>query len=1189
MNKTFYFRKLLILACTALGVMLSTFNAYADPEAIADSPLFTGTAVEPNVIWLLDDSYSMHWETMMGSDVENNGDAGLTVKNGDPMLFTTRRNNGDLKSNRARYFTPSWISTNNTDNPGRANTTKEDERYREVIPPPFTELPVGNITQQHDGMWAIRYHGANKVYYNPAVEYTPWVGIDVDGNALYPQADPKAVKRNPDDPASLTTDLTELITYEDSAYCNCDIEYYLATYYTWNDRNNDGEIDMDEEGERYTIPHDTVFPSGRTQAQELQNYANWLQYYRSRYKAAKASLGIVIDKQINMRMGLDLYLKETQTIRDESNNDVYLATMSEPSNKTQQLQNLYQAPYDWQTPTRQSLLRVGNLFLNPPNTNLDPILPIDQGGACQQNFAVVVTDGYWTGNLNDIDIGNTDADDGADSIFDGGSYADTHNNTLADVAMHFYETDLRSFPDIVPTTEGVDSNSQQHLVTYSVAFGLNGSLDTAISPTAPNFAGWPEPTGGQIFKVDDLWHAAYNGRGQYLSAQNPAELASSLNSALDDIDSRSAMSAAASVTSAELTTDSLVFLSQFNTDGWQGTILAYNVEDLENGGTLSDDPAWSAADILETRDLGANQVNRMVITYDHQAASPGGIPFNWDNINTTMKQDLQTNPDGSAGDVSDGQDRLAWLRGDRSNEATVLFPGRPLRERKSLIGDIVHSGPVYVEKSSLNWPTESPFPTGTSSYDNYKESQLDANGESIRQGMIYVGSNDGMIHGFDVDGNEKLAYIPSNLFSSNTGEGLHYLTEKDYRHIYYNDLTPIVSDVFYNSDWHTILVAGQRGGGKGYSAIDITDPTLFSETNADRIALWEFNSSHDADLGYTFNGPQIGMTNDNEWSIVFGNGYNNSGDGKAYLYILKISKGLDGEWTQNSDFIKIQAGTAGSVSNPNGLSTPSLADLDGNGTIDRAYAGDLRGNLWVFDLTANSNSSWTLAKSSNPLFSTDGLPITSKPALSLHPTENTDTTTTPNIMVVFGSGQYIHKSDISPNPTRNNRFYGVWDKDSNVNLDSDDLVEQTYVTTNPRVLTKNDVDYQNFNGWFISLPDTNERVISNPTIRSGYVFFNSAVPNDDSCSAGGYGYRFTLDLRNGGTPDKPIIDINNDGVIDENDKVDGEVTAAMIIEGRIPPEDTLTEGHIINEKDLISIQTAPEREVGRISWQELLK
>ena len=150
------------------------------------------------------------------------------------------------------------------------------------------------------------------------------------------------------------------------------------------------------------------------------------------------------------------------------------------------------------------------------------------------------------------------------------------------------------------------------------------------------------------------------------------------------------------------------------------------------------------------------------------------------------------------------------------------------------------------------------------------------------------------------------------------------------------------------------------------------------------------------------------MEND-KWAAVFGNGYNDLGDGEAKLFIYY----LDG-----SGYEEITTG-AGSAGSRNGLSTPAVVDIDGNGKADRVYAGDLEGNLWAFDLSNNSATQWDVAYKQgatkkalfNAAIGATKQPITSKPVIARHPTETLSTSTKPNLLVFFGSGQYLVNGD----------------------------------------------------------------------------------------------------------------------------------------------------------------------------------
>jgi len=1137
------FKGLVTIVTTTIFSMSTIQSAYAAPGALATAPLFLSTIVEPNVFFTLDDSGSMGWTTLV-----EDGVGGYATSQGTPL---------DNGGTRMGYWHPTWSGT------PFANTVYPSE--------------TGN--SNWDDTWIFRTHHGNSLYYNPAKTYKPWPGSDASGNPLYVDAVVTKVLQDPDDPTGNSVDITQALDY--GAYINA---IYLPSYYIWND-DGDGVLE--------TTDSHTLVKITNAASPEMQNFANWFQYYRSRMNTTKAAIGQVINNTDATRMGLDVFNNGIQK---------YSKSMSNNANKLALLQDFYGTVEETWTPARSSLDRVGKHFQST-NANA-PILPANQGGECQQNFNILLTDGFW--NRSFSGVGDRDSDGGSgtnDTIFDGnqaqsndgGNYKDhptkNYSNTLADIAMKYYEEDLRTMADKVPTQAGVDEADHQHLVTYAVAFGLAGTLDPlTVDPLADDgdpltidFE-WPEPVSDTATTVDDLWHAAYNGRGKFLSARDPDTLATSLGAAIADIAERTATAAAVSINSAKLTTQSVVYLAQFNTNRWQGNLFAFKIADL-NTGELSTTPEWTAADELNSRNIVTNP--RTILTHD----GSDGVPFQWTDLSGSQKDDLKTSPTGGVEADAVGIARLEYLRGSQADEGAGYF----FRERLSLLSDLVNSGPVFVGAPALNWPDTAPFPsTPGSRYSEFKEAN------KSRPGMVYAGSNGGKMHGFaEADGEETIAYIPSNLFSIASGEGLHYLTDPNYGHKYYNDLTPTVSDIYADlgsgTQWQTVLVSGQRGGGRGIFALDVTDPATFSEGNASDIVLWEFSNSDDADLGYTYSRPQIAMTNESpaRWVAIFGNGYNDTGDGKSKLFIVDVAKTNGGAWVLGTDYIKISTNSGGTADR-NGLATPALADLDGNGTVDRVYAGDLKGHMWSFDLSGSSQASWISAGASQLFHTVGHEPITSKPTLAKHPTVSTDGTNAPNVMVFFGTGQYLVNGDKTT--TDDQYFYGVWDR-GDTGLNDTDLVQQTYEAAfDPeRVLTRNTVDYTagGDHGWYFKLKDSGERSVTNPVVRGGIVFFNSFVPVIDPCSVGGFGYRFAVDMITGGSPDEVAIDTNGDGVIDDNDKAsDGSGnfdTIAAIRQDGFLPEPVFIEDIAYTAETpskVIKLKNIPK---GRFGWQELIQ
>ena len=722
---------------------------------------------------------------------------------------------------------------------------------------------------------------------------------------------------------------------------------------------------------------------------------------------------------------------------------------------------------------------------------------------------------------------------------------------LDDLAKFGNDIDLRRNPpatgssastlgtDLTGTSFDDPNYPKQNLNTYTIGFAVNNQM---------------------------LQDAASYGKGLYFTATNADTLTEALAQIVSNIASRIGSASAVAFNTATLGTSSAVYQAKFNSGLWSGELLSYALDPIT--GNLAASPTWNAATMLDARNLSVN--DRTILTYN--PVTKVGIPFRWNTtglstLSTAQQNDLNMGP--TAAD-SYGPDRLAFLRGDRSKEGDGTTPS--FRVRGSRLGDIVHSNPVYVGPPSLNYPDT--LPGVTVPYSTFKAAYT----STPRQGIVYVGANDGMLHGFDaISGDEVMAYIPHNLFSNAIGKGLHALTEKSYGHLYYVDQGPTVSDAFVKTSpsgavgWKTVLVGGQEAGGRGLFALDITSPSAFSETGTapDNTVMWEFTDANDANLGYTFSKPVIGLMNNGRWAAIFGNGYNDTGVGQAQLFIIYLDGGLDGTWTlstsgsPNADYYRITTGVGAVSPGQNGLSSPVAVDLDGNGTVDRVYAGDLQGNMWAFDLSDTAkDTNWKVAYSQGstpkPLFTAksaanNAQPITSKPSVVRHPTvpNSNSPSNAPNLLVMFGTGQYVVNSDKTTTGTQT--FYGVWDE-GDKELQRSDLVAQTFLTgfsSSARVLSDNPVDYSGTKrGWYIDLDSasaaTGERVVVNPKVRGDYVFFNTMTPNNAECTFGGSSWLMAAKLVNGGRPADSVFDFNNDNSADNSDKLSATGTTQVV-------------------------------------------
>ncbi len=727
--------------------------------------------------------------------------------------------------------------------------------------------------------------------------------------------------------------------------------------------------------------------------------------------------------------------------------------------------------------------------------------------------------------------------------------------------MKFYRDNLR--PDLFPTG-GVrvsdacdedpvdpilDCNRDLHMVTLGVGLGVRGNIFGVTHNTrrdafelTPDIT-WQEPNIlRNPVQVDDLYHATINGRGELLNATTPDEISTKMQALMQTVLSAVGSSAATATNSTSLKTDSQVFQARFDSRDWSGQLLAFNI-DLS--GNVDPVPIWDAGEEIKSQ----SAANRKIISYGTDTRD--GIPFTWSAINSEADglQAALLNADASGTVDSRGSDRVSYLRGD---EITGF------RTRETKLGDIVNSSPFFIGPPRAGYP-DPDYATFTAA-------------KSGRTPMIYVGANDGMLHGFDATrctvngsgddactggaspGAEKIAYVPAPVYPY-----LSRLTDPEYGesslpHRYYVDGSPMGADVKLGSNWTTVLIGGLNAGGQGYYALDVTNPSAFSEVNAASLVLWEFTDEVDADLGYTFNqppinpetqqSPQIAKLNNGKWALIVGNGYNNreadghqSATGHAALFVIFIEDGTDGAW-DSGDYVKIDTG-AGSDATPNGLATPRPEDIDGDGDVDLAYAGDLEGNLWKFDLTSDDSDDWTARLLFAAVDGDDNpQPITTAPVVVPHPRGGS--------MVSFGTGKYLETGD--PSDISEQTFYGIWDDEPAGDVNTADRSElqmqEVLAVVNVsgidyRITSNNTVDYTTQRGWYMDLPTTGERVAFNPIARDLRTVFVTLIPNiSDPCSWGGTGWLMELDYLTGSRLSVSPFDVNGDYAISDLDLVD---------------------------------------------------
>ncbi|CAD85658.1 MULTISPECIES: pilus assembly protein [Nitrosomonas] len=1062
--------------------------------SLSDVPLFLTTAVDPNIIFTLDDSGSMQFEIMP-----------------DDLIPSTNSNSntGDV-----RFVYPVREGT-------YGGST-------------YSNYVVG--FDANNGYTAkLRSSHVNTIYYDPTVRYLPWSKADgslmIDAKITCAPHNPWLIP-NKNDPAKDCRNLT--VNNSQSAgwlQSNNTLKtesrtFYPAVYFHYkgsgniNSASSYDQIEIKPEnapfngGENRT---DCANSSACTYDEEIQNFANWYTYYRSRVLLARAGVGRAFAAQGgNMRIGFGAINKGSSTIDGKSTATLITGVRQfSGTDRTNFFDQLYKHTIPQQgTPLRNAIKDVGEYLKRSDDQGPWSDTPGQTGGTqpvCRQNYHILMTDGYWDGT-DSPGIGNSDGADGSVIInhFPNAApatyqykpvlpYSDNRSDTLADVAMHYWKNDLRSnLANKVPTN-AKDPAFWQHMVNFTVGLGVQGSLTSLPgSPGGPT--GWPNPTSSDSAKIDDLWHAAVNSRGEFFSAQDPATFAAGLTNALTNITARVSSAAAVTTNTSRLNTGAQIYQAKFNSADWSGQLLAFNLESDASLGELQ----WEASEQLPAH------ADRSIFTHN----GTNGLAFtvaNFSSLSTAQQAALDKN-DGQ------GMARIGWLRGDKSGE---ISQGGSFRNRNNgVLGDIVNSDLLYIKSLDFSYDSLPAATPGQASYHSYRQSN------NSRTPVVYTGANDGMLHAFNAEtGVELFAYVPAAVYS-----GLNRLTASSYTHRYFVDGNAYVGDAYMGATpaWKTVLLGTLGGGGKSVFALDITDPVNFSEPDV----LWEFT---DADLGYVHGQAKIARLNDGSWAAIIGNGYNGNSD-RAWLFIVDLQTGA---------LIK-KIPTNASTSN--GLSTPALVDTNGDKIIDVVYAGDLRGNVWKFDLSQSDSTQWDVAYKSGsasvPLFtarnaSNQAQPITSPLEVGYHKQGG--------YMIFFGTGQFVAESDKTDKKVQS--LYGIWDKGSPIAETNRSVLQQQTITAETvippfeRTVSDHSVDWSTKRGWYIDLLQSpegtqqGERSVIMPMLNFGRIIFTTLIPSIDPCEAGGRNWLMLLDAETGGMMPKPQFDTNGDGKLNNNDRV----------------------------------------------------
>jgi len=885
-------------------------------------------------------------------------------------------------------------------------------------------------------------------------------------------------------------------------------------------------VDLDITKRNVAVYNHGLDPDGnlvqRTFDEEMTNYANWFAYYRTRIQAVKTVTSLTFT-QLNNKYRVGLH-----TLSNSAGSGPTHAGPPDPAkfvdikdfDAAQKLKWWTQLsaigiPLQMETPNLDAMMRIGEFFLNKGVTKglsgADPIIL-----SCQKNWHMLFTDGF----TNQPQLPGTTVGDQDDKV---PNYPDYLTNPIAglvpgnawpplyredpagkasdsasDYAMNYWVTDLRPVGqpnEINNVSEScVDPARWQHLNFAAMSLGTQGILpagNQSVTETQIAAGGlvWPQPQ-PKVYKpdasgVDDLWHAAKNGRGRFVNADSADELKLGMGQILQDVVNQSGAHAGAGFQSSIVSgANKWVYRAKFE-PGWGGSLAKIEIDPV-TGLEVVGPPIWEASAMLSTKLLPSVAVpqpwftERRIVTMDDASKA---VPFTSGNLSAAQLDSL------APGKAAKALKVLSWLRGDATNEGTKLGQ---LRVRSSctigenFLGDIVDSRPVYVGVPKAPYQE-----VNDAGYAAFKLAF------AARKPMVYVGANEGMLHAFDdADGNESWAYIPHPLYRANN-TGLGALAYQDgalppFRHHFYVDSTPRIVDANFavgtpGGDWRSLLVGGMGKGGKSYYAIDVTDPgAVKDEATAAKQVLWEFT---DANLGYTYAQPMITKSHafGGKWLVIVPSGYNSAdGDGKVF-FIDAI----------NGTLLHTMSTGFGNAGNPAGLAYIAGYTKDyQNQIVEQIYGGDLYGHFWRFDVSDPVEANWTVQEIAHLTDATSGLaqPVTTPPQIEIDLNNGVDR------WVFIGTGRLLDDTDTAD--TQGQTFYAIRDGTANApKVFASTLAPRTDLVELVGAQKLTGLAAKPANGWFEDLP-AGQRIVTPTVAAVSVVAYVGTSAQQDPCLTG---------------------------------------------------------------------------------------
>jgi Tfp pilus tip-associated adhesin PilY1 len=610
---------------------------------------------------------------------------------------------------------------------------------------------------------------------------------------------------------------------------------------------------------------------------------------------------------------------------------------------------------------------------------------------------------------------------------------------------------------------------------------------------------------------------------------NAAELSLALRQATSLIREANYSFTTASVASARTEAENFIYEASFQPINaepfWLGHLRKFNINADGSIGSL----VWDAGTVLQAPATGL-AANRTIKTLK------GGVLTSFDTTNM-VKGDLGVTTDTERDDI------VKFVRGEcpDAKVAATCFN----RENWKL-GDIFRSATVTVGTPSQYYTdsrdtSHNPSPSGPNAFAKFRNDNERSTANGLR--VILAGANDGQLHAFRADsGAEVWSFIPPNL-RGKLKNIAHKVHPTGLVHQYFVDGPISVADIWTGSgdgtakqpaDWKTLLVFGQGRGSTSYlwsssATCDSGFSNNYDATYQYYCGYWAMNITNTYSPSYLWKitptaaqAPYLGdpwskmyigrmlINGSEKWVGFIGGGHNLSnlticaGDPTA-ADCDKRGKGLFAIDLANGSVLwSVTHLTEGSMEYAF-PAAPALLDNDRDGFIDRAYIGDLGGNMWRLKFCTPSDGSscntanWTV----NRLFNGSGTSSSARPIYNIAAIAKDGAS---NIWVYWGTGDKVNSTDT----TQRDLFVAIKDTDSVSTRTIGNLQD---VSADGSVYN----DPAKY-GWYVQMPaGTGEKILAEPTVFGGAVWFTSWVPpvGTDPCGQAGTSNLYGLDFGNG--------------------------------------------------------------------------